>query len=118
MNSKREGHRYAVSCFLNYWEHLFQFSEVFEHGYASWSNGEHCPAFSNDPFLNQVLLNQKIQVFFQDLAVDVRFIHYMRQLQWPTTGQHLKNVYIHLKLGTSHISIFRVYAFHKLKQEV
>jgi hypothetical protein len=25
------------------------------------------------------LLGQKVQVFFQDFAVDVRFIHYMRQ---------------------------------------
>src|SRR5271157_972890 len=111
MKSKRDGHGYAVSCFLNNREHLFEFSEVFEHCYAPWSNSEHRPAFSDDPFFNQVLLKQKIQVFFQDFAVDVRFIHYMRQFQWPTTGQHLENVYVHLEFGTSHTSTFCVCAF-------
>jgi len=77
--SERDWHRHSVSCFLNYREHLFQFSEVFEHGYASLGYGEYCSASSNGSFLNEVLLGQKVQVFFQDFAVDVRFIHYMRQ---------------------------------------
>jgi len=77
--SERDRYGYAVSCFLNYRKRLFQFSEVLEHGYASRGYGEHCSAFSNGPFLNQALLSQKVQVFFQNFAVDVRFIHYMRQ---------------------------------------
>jgi len=79
MESVGNWHRHAVSCFFNYGEHLFQFSEILEHGYASLGYGEYCSVFSNGSFLNQVLLNQKVQVFFQDFAVNVRLIHYVRQ---------------------------------------
>jgi hypothetical protein len=69
----------AVSCFFDYWQHLFEFSEVFEDGYASLGYGEYCSVFSNGSYFNEVLLSQEVQVFFQDLAVNICFIHYVRQ---------------------------------------
>ena len=55
-----EGDGYAVSGFFDYGEHLFQFSEVFEDGYASLGYGEYCSVFSDGSFLNQVLRNKKM----------------------------------------------------------
>jgi hypothetical protein len=81
---------------------MFQFSEVFEYGYASLGYDEYGSASSSSSFFNQVLPNQKAQVFFQDSAVDVRFVHYVCQFQWSAMRQHLENVYIYLELGTSH----------------
>jgi len=59
-----EGDWHGVSCFFNYWKYLFQFSEVFEYCYASLGYGEYCSVFSNGSLFNQVLFNEKVQVFF------------------------------------------------------
>jgi hypothetical protein len=74
------GNRDLTSCFLYYGENLLEFFEVFENGYTALGDGKNDPSFSYGTLFYQTLLHEEIQVFFKDAAVDVRLVHYVRQL--------------------------------------
>lgn len=68
-----------VSGLFDYWQYLFEFSEVFEYGYAALGNCEDYSAFAGGSFFNETLFDEEVQVLFEYTAVDVCFVHDMRQ---------------------------------------
>jgi hypothetical protein len=64
-----------IPGFLDDWKNLFEFSEVLKYRYASLGYSVDNALLASCTFFDQVLQEQKVQVFFQDAAVDVGFVH-------------------------------------------